>query len=121
MNIYGFIVGIEKYDEPTWDVEGPCANAIALAGWLKSLKVPGENIQVFLSSRHNFAPQIAELKRKKVDVRLAGDANSIDTYWRTALTKNVPADSRLFVFWSGHGFTSRRRNRVFFCSDYQSK
>jgi hypothetical protein len=31
MSIYGFIVGIEKYDEPTWDVPGPVTNAIQVA------------------------------------------------------------------------------------------
>src|SRR5262249_47252019 len=34
------------------------------------------------------------------------------------LHQNVPAKSRLLVFWSGHGFTSGKRRRIFFCNDY---
>jgi hypothetical protein len=123
MSTHGFIVGIEKYAEPKWDIEGPCLNAIAMASWLASIGVPGKNIHVFLAPSRSLTREIAALKRKSkgIDVRLVGDAESIETFWRTELTEDVPADSRLFAFWSGHGFTSKKRNRVFFCSDYQSK
>lgn len=122
MTTHGFLVGIEKYDEPGWDVAGPCSNALAMAAWLSSLPgAAGGNIHVFLCPSRDLSPEIDELKSKGVDVRMASDAAAIDAFWRVELARDVPADSRLFVFWSGHGFTSKSRNRMFFCGDYRSR
>lgn len=120
MSIYGFIVGIEKYDEPTWDVSGPAANAIEIANWLSSIGAPRKNIHVFLGLADKQDHRIAPLKKAGFDVRLEVDSNSIDTFWRSEVARDVPAESCLLSFWSGHGFTSKRRNRVFFCSDFTS-
>ena len=43
-NVYAFIVGIETYDQPQWNVPGPCANALAVAEWCVHVKVPPKNI-----------------------------------------------------------------------------
>lgn len=48
-NVYAFIVGIEKYKQPGWDVLGPCANALAIAEWCIASKVPPGNIFLFLA------------------------------------------------------------------------
>jgi hypothetical protein len=118
MNTYGFIVGIEKYREEIWTVPGPCANAIAAAEWLLSTGVPGGNIRLFLWPSRDVEKEIARMQAAGVDVRRAGDAGSIEAFWRKELPRGVPAKSRLLVFWSGHGFTSGKRHRIFFCNDY---
>jgi hypothetical protein len=48
MKTYGFIDRIEKYHEPTWDIPGPCLNAIAATKWLVAIGARGENIRLFL-------------------------------------------------------------------------
>ena len=50
-NVYAFIVGIEQYDQPQWDIAGPCANALAITEWLLSINVPGDNISLFISTK----------------------------------------------------------------------
>jgi hypothetical protein len=120
MNIHGFIVGIEKYDQPTWNVDGPVTNAIEMAKWLASVKTPPKHIHLFLSTKDQKDKRIAPLRKAGYDVRLAADWGTIDTFWRSELRRDIPAKARLFSFWSGHGFTSKRRNRIFFCRDYMS-
>jgi hypothetical protein len=125
VSIHGFVVGIEKYDEPTWDVPGPCWNAIDIANWLLSLGVPPQNVHVFLwpcaETQEKLEVAIRKLILAGVDVRLAGDHASIGAFWRRDLTRDVLPDSRLLVFWSGHGFTSKKLSRIFFCGDYESR
>lgn len=95
-------------------------NAIEVAKWLRSIGALEKNIHIFLGVADEADPRILPLRQDDFDVRLAADSKSIDTFWRSELTRDVPADSRLLSFWSGHGFTSKRRNRIFFCNDYTS-
>ena len=47
-DVFGFLVGIERYDQSGWNLDGPCANAIASAKWLLFIRVPASNIYLFL-------------------------------------------------------------------------
>lgn len=121
---FAFIVGIEKYDQPKWDVDGPCANALAVAEWCAHGIMAPENIFVFLDRKAigdkvaEYSGKIAALKAKGVNVGETAQANVIDTFWRTALADARPAESRLLVFWSGHGYTENDGTRIFVCRDY---
>jgi hypothetical protein len=121
MSTYALLVGIEKYDQPGWDVPGPCANAVAVARWLISTGIPPSNIHAFLDPMNGLVDDIALLQRAGVQVRCPADWVTIDTFSRTALPAGCPANSRLLVYWSGHGCTSRGGNRIFFCRDYVEK
>jgi hypothetical protein len=115
--IFAFIVGIEKYDQPDWDVPGPCANAIAIANWLLSIQVPPKNIFLFVEPAKDCQGSITCLKNQGVLVR-STDWPTIDKFWRDELPKNRPANSKLLFYWSGHGFAENDGTRVFICRDY---
>ncbi|SDX38232.1 VMAP-C domain-containing protein [Thiocapsa roseopersicina] len=121
-DIYGFLVGIERYDQPSWDQVGPCANAIAMAEWLRSINVPAGHIYLFLDpcadSRADYAQALCDLEAAGAQVTRSGNSYTIDTFWRTQLSRDRPADSRLLFYWSGHGFTENDGTRVFVCRDY---
>ncbi|HEX3140363.1 MAG TPA: caspase family protein [Rhizobacter sp.] len=114
------IVGIEQYDHPGWDVEGPCAGAIAVAQWLLGLKNTALRMDLFLRPRQALADSVTQaLQRKDVTLHADADWASLDRFVRTQLTLGCPAGSKLLVFWSGHGYTSvYSSDRFFFCRDY---
>lgn len=124
-NVYAFIVGIEKYDQPAWDVPGPCANALAIAEWCIDTNVPPENIFLFLDPLEvpceetlKTRETIAKIKVTGANVTETANLDTIDTFWRVRLSKDRTAKSRLLVYWSGHGFTDTDGTRVLICRDY---
>ena len=119
------IVGIEAYDYPGWDVDGPGTAALATARWLLSLKKSTElRIDLFLSQRTPLpgADQQAlqdEAGKAVVHLHEKADWPTLDAFVRTQMTQGCPAGSNLVVFWSGHGYTSNVSNdRFFYCADY---
>ena len=111
--VFAFVVGIDKYQQPDWDVPGPCANAIAIIKWLHSIGVPVANIHAFLSPIEPLEGEIVhQLKYQPADFV------SIDTFWRTTLKQGIPQNARLLVYWSGHGFADTDGSRIFICSDF---
>jgi hypothetical protein len=118
-NVFAFIVGIETYDQPGWNVAGPSTNALAVVDWLLSINVPACNIFLFLGPLHDLNDRIVELEREGVRATLATDWNTIDTFWRRDLRLGRPAGARLLVYWSGHGFAESNGTRIFVCRDYR--
>ena len=118
--VFAFLVGIERYDQPGWNLRGPCANAIGIAEWLLSIGVPGGHVVLFLAPAddHDYGPTIEALEDQGVVVRQQADFGTIDTFCRTELASQRPVDSRLLCFWSGHGFMEDDGTHVFICSDY---
>ena len=111
--VFAFVVGIDKYQQPGWDVPGPCANAIAIIKWLHSIGVSMANIHAFLSPIEPFEGEIVpQLKYQTADF------GGIDTFWRTTLKQAIPPNARLLVYWSGHGFVQADGSRIFICSDF---
>ncbi len=45
-------------------------------------------------------------------------SNVIDTFFRTELAEDRPANSKLLVYWSGHGYVMNDGTRIFICRDY---
>lgn len=117
---HALVVGIEKYNypDPSWSVSGPCANALAITEWLLSIKTPPCNVNLFLSPIQDLSQRINTLKKRGVRITCPANWETIDTFYRQQLPTNCPAKSRLLVYWSGHGFTSKTRNRIFICGDY---
>ena len=118
MNTYAFIVGIETYGEKDYTVQGPCANAIAVARWLLEIGTPGKNIHIFLDPGDP-APNIEDLRKAEVHHHGSATKYQIDDFWKKELAKDCPPGSRLFVFWSGHGGTGPERRRLLLCHDYE--
>jgi hypothetical protein len=119
-NSGGQLVGIEKYDQPGWDVSGPCANAIAVAQWLLTVGTPAANIHAFFEAGEGLQDEITGLQRRGVRVARA-NWETIDTFCRVGLPADRPMNSRLLVYWSGHGCTDKAGSRIFFCRDYTEK
>lgn len=129
--IRALVVGIEAYDHPDWNVPGPVTAACAVADWLLGL---GESapltLDLFLGLRAPLPEDERQAQGQRRDALLARqgkgfrlhertDLNALDTFIRRDLAKDCAAGTQLVVFWSGHGFTSKRDNdRYFFCSDY---
>jgi hypothetical protein len=118
-NVYAFIVGIDHYDQPSWTISGPCANALAVTEWLLNLKVPPTNIFLFVDTcNKEIDDQIRKLEGSEVIVSRSARYEALDTLWRSHLQTLKQADSRLFVYWSGHGFVDKDGSRIFICRDY---
>lgn len=122
-----FLVGIEHYAETNWDVPGPALNAIAVARWLLSTGVAPSDIHLFANVYVGDAAPVghgaevdmalAALMTEGVDVHRDCSYSAIDSFWRSDLPEVAPG-ARLLTFWSGHGFTSNKHSRIFFCSDF---
>jgi len=121
---YALIVGVELYDQEGWDVESPCANAVAVAEWLLSINTPPRNISLFVNCQRGDAAkrlaceeQVAGLKRLGVNVAEPPEWPGIDKGF-TNIFRGPKADSNLFIYWSGHGFVDADGSRIFICQDY---
>ena len=124
-NLYALIVGIEKYDLPRWNRSGPVAGAIEMAYWCNSIGMPYKNIHMFLSVNDEDASWEKERKDqlghfKKSGAKIVEDSKlgAIDTFWRESLPKIANGDSKLLVYWCGHGVTRSDRDRVLLHTDF---
>ena len=123
-DIVAFIVGIESYDEPDWSVAGPCRNALGIARYLLAIGARPENVLVFANlweggdAFAEMQPQMAELAAQGVVIE-PPTFLAIDNGFRD-LPVGRQADSRLFFYWSGHGYMDRERSRIFICQDYRT-
>jgi len=121
IDTYGFIVGIEKYDQPQWDTPGPCYNALGMADWLVSIGTAPSNIHVFLDPITEITADIDALSERKVHVTKSGEWIEIDNFINKTLPALGKPNSRLFVYWSGHGFVDPKDTRIFICRDFMAK
>jgi hypothetical protein len=124
-NLYALIVGIEKYDLPGWNRSGPVAGAIEMAYWCNRIGMPYKNIHMFLSINDQDAAWVKERKDqlghfKKSGAKIVEDSklDAIDTFWREKLPKIANGDSKLLVYWCGHGVTRSDRDRILLHTDY---
>jgi hypothetical protein len=127
-NLYALIVGIEKYDLPNWSRSGPVAGAIEMAYWCNRIGMPFKNLYMFLSINDQDAAwekerkdQLAHFKKSGAKIVEDSKLDAIDTFWREKLPKIANGDSKLFVYWCGHGVTRPDRDRVFLHTDYNPR
>ena len=125
-NLYALIVGIEKYDLPSWNRSGPVAGAIEMAYWCNSIGMPYKNIHMFLSVNDQDAAWEKERKDqlghfKKSGAKIVEDTSldAIDTFWRSTLPTLSSVDSKLLVYWCGHGVTRPDRDRILLHTNYR--
>jgi len=110
---YGLIVGIERYQESSWDVKGggPAYDALKFANWLCQRGVPKENIRLCLSpleGNGNLIEQ-SELTVEEATEQTIG-------YIITDFLSQKRGDL-LYIFWAGHGLITSERDRKLICAD----
>lgn len=125
-NLYALIVGIEKYDLTGWNRSGPVAGAIEMAYWCNSIGMPYKNIHMFLSVNDQDAAwekerkdQLGHFKRSGAKIVEDTSLDAIDTFWRSTLPTLSSVDSKLLVYWCGHGVTRPDRDRILLHTNYR--
>ncbi len=125
-NLYALIVGIEKYDLPNWNRSGPVAGAIEMAYWCNRIGMPFKNLYMFLSINDQDPTWLSEQQStishfRKTGATIVEDTslNAIDTFWRNTLPTLPNVDSKLLVYWCGHGVTGTDRDRILLHTDYR--
>jgi hypothetical protein len=125
-NLYALIVGIEKYDLPHWSRSGPVAGAIEMAYWCNSIGMPFKNLYMFLTINDQepkwLSGQQSTISHfRKTGATIVEDTslNAIDTFWRNTLPTLPNVDSKLLVYWCGHGVTRPDRDRILLHTDYR--
>ena len=110
---YGLVVGIEKYEEAAWNIKGggPVKNALEFASWLCQRGVPKDNIRLCLSPIQENRHLVEQFE---VEVELATQQN---IYHIITNFLSQQQGDLLFIFWSGHGLTTPKRERRLICAD----
>ncbi len=110
---YGLVVGIEKYQEASWNVKGggPANDALKFADWLCKRGVPKENIRLCLSwlEENNHLVEQSDLK-----VEAATEHNLYEIIEDYLSQKQ---GDLLYIFWAGHGLGTSERERRVLCED----
>lgn len=117
MTVRVVIVGVEKYDDASFDVKAPAANAVAMAQWAKDQGIATTDIFLFVSSPD---PALSATFDAMGIQNHGTKKDNIETILRTQLSV-VTAGSSLLFYWSGHGMTDSHGHRLFFCSDYTAR
>lgn len=114
------VVGISRYEQAGWNVDGPLAMAYDVARWLLALKGVALHLDLFVdagASLPNDLSQAADSDR--LDVHLETSARDLNRFAREQLPVGVRPGSQLFFFWSGHGMVcDTTGQRYFACGDY---
>ncbi|MEQ9550302.1 MAG: tetratricopeptide repeat protein [Coleofasciculus sp. G3-WIS-01] len=108
---YGLVVGIEKYQENSWNVDGQVNDALKFAQWLSGRGVPRDNIRLCLSPLEENGT-LAESTEWVIEE--ATESNI------TTLITDVLSEKKgdlLYLFWAGHGLITSTRNRRLLFAD----
>ncbi|MFP5268963.1 caspase family protein [Coleofasciculus sp.] len=108
---YGLVVGIEKYQENSWNVDGQVNDALKFAQWLSARGVPRDNIRLCLSPLEENGT-LAESTEWVIEE--ATESNI------TTLITDVLSEKKgdlLYLFWAGHGLITSTRNRRLLCAN----
>ena len=110
---YGLVVGIEKYQETSWNVKGggPANDALKFADWLCKRGVPEENIRLCLSTLEENNHLVEQLDLK---VEEATEHNLSEIIENDLSQKQ---GDLLYIFWAGHGLLTSERERRLLCAD----
>ncbi len=106
---YGLVIGIESYQENSWNVKGggPAHDAIQFAQWLLDCGVPKENIRLCLSPLEKVEhPELAITEATEAKI------SALITDWLSEKKGDL-----LYLFWAGHGLITSERNRRLLCAD----
>lgn len=114
---YGLVVGIEKYNETSWNVKGggPVNDALKFADWLCRRGVPKDNIRFCLSPLDENNHLVEQSSLKVEEATQQNLSHIIENF----LSKQK--GDLLYIFWAGHGLLSSERERRLFCADATSQ
>lgn len=114
---YGLVVGIEKYQEASWNVKGggPANDALKFADWLCKRDVPKENIRLCLSPLEENNHLLEESDLKVAEATEQNLSNIIENLF------SKQKGDLLYIFWAGHGLISSERERRLLCADATSQ
>lgn len=124
-DVCAIVVGIDTYDQPGWTVDGPCTNALSVAEWLLEgekldVKLPPRNLFLFADTNNEAHDKsLTELANRDVHVMRSAKGAEIATFWKQSLRALAQKFTRLFFYWSGHGFADEDGSRIFMCRDYR--
>jgi hypothetical protein len=112
--IHALVVGISKYSLKQADLEGPVADALLFAKWLrKDNQIAPENIRLFLSPTEEGTEECArQAKALELDY-LPAIKRHLDDYF----DKSFPSGALFLLYWSGHGVIDKKNQRYLFFSD----
>ena len=110
---YGLVVGIEKYQETSWNVKGggPANDALKFADWLCKRDVPKENIRLCLSALDE-NNDLVEQSDLKVEAATEPNLSGIIEDYLSQKQGDL-----LYIFWAGHGLLTSERERRVLCAD----
>lgn len=110
---YGLVVGIEKYQESSWNVlgGGPAHDAIKFAQWLCDRGVPKENIRLCLSPLEENG-NLVEQTELEVETATGQHIYRLVTDFFSDKKGDL-----FYIFWIGHGLIASERNRRLLCAD----
>lgn len=119
--IVAVLVGIEKYDRAGINISAPFQNAVTVARHLLGMGAKGPNIRLLVnqtSSPDGYAggADLQVLRAEGVRVLEEPTKANIQNEL-AAVATNVRPDSRLFVYWCGHGYAGAG-DRILLCSDF---
>jgi|GEM_PF-1658235 len=124
LKLVALIVGVEHYDQPGWDVSGPCRNAIRIAEHLLDTFKTPDHIHVFVNLAQTDADAESKSKKNALDALKARGVDVQDNFNRetidTAFRNLRGLTGRLLFYWSGHGYTDDSGNRIYICPDYRA-
>jgi len=115
------VVGIGRYEQSGWDVDGPLAVASDVARWLLTLQDAALQLDLFVDADAALsADLVAAADGKRLTVHGETSATELNRFAREKLPLGSQPGSELFFFWSGHGMTcDTSDHRVFACGDYR--
>lgn len=121
MMIRAMVVGIGRYEQAGWNVDGPLAAAFDVARWLLALTDVTPQITLFIDADASLPDDLAAAAEAvRLDVRRETTARELNRFAREGLPDGAPSGSQLFFFWSGHGVTCNTTgDRIFACGDYK--
>jgi len=108
---YALVVGIEKYKEEDFDIDGPVNSAFQFAQWLTKGGVPSENIQLCLSpidKNRDLVKQCPVKVQKATRQHLSYIINDI---------LSQKSGDLLYIFWAGHGVLISGEKRRLICAE----
>jgi hypothetical protein len=110
---YALVVGIERYQETSWNVPGggPVNDALKFANWLGQRNVPKDNIRLCLSP---FEENRQAVNDSGFAYTEATEQNLSDLIENELSQKT---GDLLYIFWAGHGLLTSERNRKLICTD----
>ena len=111
---FGLIVGIERYQNSTWNVKGggPVNDALKFADWLCYKRgVPQKNIRLCLSPVEENQELVRQCQLTVAEPTLP----NLDDIIHNFLSQK--SGDLLFIFWAGHGLITSERDRKLLCAD----